>query len=348
MKLAAASPRSPVAAMSASSGVAEASTEGSSLPVLGTMPEFANVTSWLNSPPLTSASLRGKVVLVDFWTYSCINCIRTLPFVTRWYEKYRDQGLVVVGVHTPEFSFEKDGANVKKAIARYGIRYPVALDNFYGTWNAYNNNVWPAHYLFDARGRLREVHFGEGEYEETERSIRSLLSEAKLLHAASAIDRPRADVDFSLIESPETYIGYGRAQNFSSPEAVRRDKTHNYSSPPALRLNGWALRGPWKVTEEAAVLTAPGGGIRFHFKARQLNLVMRRDGGKYVKATVLLDGKPVSPGLRGSDVGPDGKLAVGDSRLYNLVNLSVGDRRDHLFEIEFEDAGVELYAFTFG
>jgi len=347
-KLAGAAPRRPAAGAIAAPGVAEASTEVSSLPVLGTMPEFTNVAAWLNSPALTSASLRGKVVLVDFWTYSCINCIRTLPYVTRWYDKYRDRGLVVVGVHTPEFTFEKDAGNVKKAIARYGIRYPVALDNFYGTWGAYNNNVWPAHYLFDARGRLREVHFGEGEYEETERSIQSLLREAQLVHAAQEIERPAANVDFSRIDSPETYIGYGRARHFSSREAPAHDRTRNYTAPGTLGLNEWALRGAWKITREAAVLAAPGGGVRFHFKARQLNLVMRSDGNRGVTARVLLDGKPVAPDRRGADVGPDGRLSVADSRLYDLVDLSAKDRGDHVFEIVFDGPGVALYSFTFG
>ncbi len=332
----------------AAPGVAEASTNVTSLPVLGAMPEFANIAAWLNSPPLSSASLRGKVVLVDFWTYSCINCIRTLPHVTRWYDKYRDEGFVVVGVHTPEFGFEKDAGNVRKAVARYGIRYPVALDNFYGTWNVYNNNVWPAHYLFDARGRLREVHFGEGEYEETERAIQSLLKEAKLLHAAQEVERPAPDVDFSRIDSPETYVGYGRARNLSSPEMPARDRARSYTAPAALGLNEWALRGTWKITREAAVLAAPGGGVRFHFRARQLNLVMRGEGGKAVTARVLLDGKPVRPDRRGADVGPDGRLTVSDSRLYDLVDLSAGDRRDHVFEIDFEGPGVALYSFTFG
>jgi len=347
-KLAGADPRTLAAGANAAPGVAEASTDASSLPVLGKMPEFANVATWLNSPPLTSASLRGKVVLVDFWTYSCINCIRTLPYVTRWYDKYRDQGFVVVGVHTPEFTFEKDEGNVKKAIARHGIHYPVALDNFYGTWGAYNNNVWPAHYLFDAQGRLREVHFGEGEYEETERSIQSLLREAKLIHAVRDIDPPAANVAFSRIDSPETYVGYGRARNFSSPEAPAHDRTRNYTTPGTLGLNEWALRGAWKITREAAVLAAPGGGVRFHFKARQLNLVMRGEGNRGVKARVLLDGKPVPPDRRGTDVGPDGRLTVGDSRLYDLVDLSAKDRGGHVFEIDFEEPGVALYSFTFG
>ncbi len=347
-KLAGAASRGPARGADAAPGVAEASTDASSLPVLGKMPEFTNIAAWLNSPPRTSASLRGKVVLVDFWTYSCINCIRTLPHVTRWYDKYRDEGLVVVGVHTPEFTFEKDEANVKKAVARYGIRYPVALDNFYGTWSAYNNSVWPAHYLFDAQGRLREVHFGEGEYEETERAIQSLLREAKLARGTQQVERPAAKVDFSLIDSPETYIGYGRARNFSSREAAAHDRARNYTAPATLGLNEWALRGPWKITRESALLEAPGGGVQFHFKARQLNLVMRDAGGTGVKARVLLDGKPVPPDHRGADVGSDGRLTVSESRLYDLIDLSAKDRRDHVFEIDFEGAGVALYSFTFG
>lgn len=331
----------------AAPGAAEASAGAPSLPVLGEMPEFVKIASWLNSPPLTSEGLRGRVVLVDFWTYSCINCIRTLPYVKRWYEKYGGRGFTVVGVHTPEFGFEKDEANVRKAIARHGIRYPVALDNFFGTWNAYNNYAWPADYLFDARGRLREVHVGEGDYEETERAIRLLLTEARLLAVPVDIDRPKDDVDFSRIESPETYVGYRRAENFSSPETAARDRTRNYSAPDGLRLNGWALRGAWRITGESAVLEAPGGGVRFRFKAPKLNLVMRGEG-RGSAASVLLDGKPVPPSLRGADVGPDGKLVVGESRLYVLVSLPGDDRRDHLFEIDFEEPGVALYAFTFG
>ncbi len=328
-------------------GIARASAGGTTLPVLGTMPEFAKIAAWINSPPLTAAGLRGKVVLVDFWTYSCINCIRTLPHVTRWYEKYKDMGFTVVGVHTPEFSFEKDEANVRKAVARYGIRYPVALDDSYGTWTAYNNDAWPADYLFDARGRLREVHLGEGEYEATERAIASLLMEAKLLRAPLAVDRAKAGVDFSLIESPETYVGYRRAENFSSPGGEVPDLARNYAVPATLGLNGWALRGTWKIGAEAALLEAPGGGIRFRFKARELNLVMKgpREGAP---AVVLLDGMRIPAALRGADVGQDGGLVVGESRLYNLVRLPAGAARDHVFGIDIETPGVALYAFTFG
>ncbi len=346
-RLAGAKGRGEAPRIGAAPGEAPAPAAGESLPVLGTMPEFARIASWLNSPPLGASSLQGKVVLVDFWTYSCINCIRTLPYVTRWYDKYEGQGFAVVGVHTPEFSFEKDEANVKAAVARYGIRYPVALDNFYGTWNAYNNNAWPADYLFDARGRLREVHFGEGDYEETERAIQTLLAEARLLRAPVAVDRPKANVDFALIDSPETYVGYRRARNFSSPEPAEQDRTARYSLPSALALNAWALRGTWKITGEDAVLEAPRGGVRFHFEALQLNLVM---GGraKGSSAVVRLDGTPIPPSLRGADVGPDGRLVVGDSRLYSLVRLPANDPRNHVFEIDFEQPGVALYAFTFG
>ncbi len=318
-----------------------------SLPVLGTMPGFAGIVSWLNSGPLDASGLRGKVVLVDFWTYSCINCIRTLPYVTGWYEKYRGDGFVVIGVHTPEFGFEKDADNVRRAVARFGIRYPVALDNFYGTWNAYHNAFWPADYLFDAEGRLREVHFGEGDYGKTERAIRSLLAEARLLRGSVAVTAPAGNVDFSRIRSPETYIGYSRARGFSSPEAVGPDRARRYTAPPDLGLNAWALRGEWTVGGERAVLDAPGGGVRFRFEAPRLNLVMG-ERGPGSDALVLLDGAPLPAALRGADVGPDGRVVVRDSRLYNLVRLAPDDRGSHVFEIDFGSPGVALYAFTFG
>ena len=327
--------------------VVAASSGDSALPILGKMPDFVEIAAWLNSPPLTARELRGKVVLVDFWTYSCINCIRTLPYVTGWYDKYRDQGLVVVGVHTPEFAFEKDEGNVRKAILRYGIRYPVALDNFYGTWKAYDNRYWPAHYLFDAQGRLRDVHFGEGKYQETERAIQSLLMEARLLHAPKGLEPRASNVDFSRIDSPETYLGYARATNFSSREPASRDRAASYSVPSTLGLNAWALRGTWKIAGESAGLEAPGGAVRFRFKAPRLNLVMGGKGRK-TRAVVRLDGKPLPADARGADTGPGGRLVVGAPRLYNLVALPAQDRGDHVFEIDFEEPGVELYAFTFG
>jgi cytochrome c biogenesis protein CcdA/thiol-disulfide isomerase/thioredoxin len=327
--------------------VVSASADSSELPVLGTMPQFRKIALWLNSPPLTPEALRGKVVLVDFWTYSCINCIRTLPHVTSWYDKYRGDGFVVVGVHTPEFAFEKDESNVKKAVERYGIRYPVALDNFYGTWEAYDNHYWPAHYLFDAQGRLRMVHFGEGKYEETERAIQSLLMEAKLLHAPPALDRRAAGVDFARIDSPETYVGYARTSNFASPQAPVPDAAENFTAPPMLRLNQWALRGTWRIAAESAELMSPGGGVRFRFRAPKLNLVMSGNG-RNVPATLRLDGKPIPPDARGTDARADGTVSVSVPRLYNLVALPGGDRDEHVFEADFADPGVALYAFTFG
>ena len=329
------------------SGIALASPEAMPLPILGTMPEFSKVTAWINSSPLTSMDLKGKVVLVDFWTYSCINCIRTLPYVTQWYEKYKDQGLVVIGIHTPEFSFEKDESNVKQAVTRHNIHYPVALDNDYGTWNAYHNHYWPAHYLVDAQGRIREEHFGEGNYEETERAIQTLLAEAKLLHRPVSLEAPKGSIDFSKIHSFETYIGYGRAENFSSIQRLNPDVSLTYSAPATLRLNQWALTGLWKISKESARLQAPEGKIRFRFNAPKLNLVMAgREKG--LTANVFLDGKPISPDFRGNDVESDGKVRITNSRLYNLVTLPQGDETDHLFELIFEMPNVELFAFTFG
>jgi cytochrome c biogenesis protein CcdA/thiol-disulfide isomerase/thioredoxin len=319
----------------------------SSLPVLGAMPKFADITGWINSPPLTRKELRGKVVLVDFWTYSCINCIRTLPYVRRWYEKYKDQGLVVVGVHTPEFAFEKKTANVEKAVKQFGIPYPVAIDSRYGTWNAYSNQFWPAHYLIDAQGRIREVHFGEGDYKKTEKAIQSLLAEAGTLNKKVALSGPLALVNFMEIQSPETYLGYGRAERFASPETVEPDSTMNYSFPQSLGLNEWALLGTWRVEGEKAILKGPKGDVRFRFHAPKLNIVMKGSGEK-VKARVFLDGKPLPVGLYGSDVAPDGSVTVRNAKLYNLVSLPGDDTGSHVFEIRFEAPGAAIYTFTFG
>lgn len=316
-------------------------------PILGEMPQFTQVTTWLNSPPLTKEGLRGKGVLIDFWTYSCINCIRTLPTVTRWDATYRSQGLVIVGVHTPEFQFEKDIENVKRAIARHGIKYPVAVDNDYGTWKAFGNQFWPAKYLIDAEGRLRLTHFGEGDEDVFERAIQSILMEAKLLHAPVAIEPAEKSVNAFRIRSPETYIGYNRASNFFSNERMTPDTTINYTPPPSLRLNSWALGGPWKVIDEAAVLQAPGGKIQFRFQAPKLNLVMKGTE-KGVPAKILIDGALLPANMRGADIGPDGKATVKDARLYNLVTLPKEDEEEHLFEIIFESPQVALYAFTFG
>ncbi|MHB1286974.1 MAG: cytochrome c biogenesis protein DipZ [Leptospirales bacterium] len=319
----------------------------SSLPVLGKMPAFSGISQWLNSPPLTRHSLQGKVVLVDFWTYSCINCIRTLPYVERWYEKYKDQGLVVIGVHTPEFSFEKKVANIEGAVKQFGITYPVAIDSKYGTWNAYQNQYWPAHYLIDDRGRIREVNFGEGDYRKTEADIQSLLKEAGALKKNVDIGANFSSVDFSQIQSPETYLGYARAENFESSERVDPDTVRAYSFPSILHLNEWALRGKWKVKGEKILLNGRKGAIEFRFHAPKLNIVMKGPG-KGESARVYLDGKPLLPSLYGTDLSKSGIVNVQKAKLYNLVTLPSNDTRSHLFEIRFTDPGVSVYTFTFG
>jgi thiol-disulfide isomerase/thioredoxin len=319
------------------------------LPVLAdAMPQFTGITSWLNSDALTPESLKGKVVLIDFWTYSCINCIRTLPYVTSWYEKYKDKGFVVVGVHTPEFAFEKDEKNVRDALKRHGINYPVALDNGYGTWNGYSNQYWPAHYLFDANGKLRETHFGEGAYDETEHDIQLLLAEAGK-NADMPLTQVPTSADFSKIGSPETYIGYARQQYFASPERVAKDADRAYTVPAPLRPNMFALDGTWNIQSEKGVLSKPGGAIVYTFNASNANLVMG-GGGKTVRAEVTLDGQPVQSGMRGGDLVVDGGktyVDVSGQRLYSLID-SKGEYGTHILRIEFQGAGVECYAYTFG
>lgn len=319
------------------------------LPVLAdAMPPFAGIQAWLNSEALTPESLKGKVVLIDFWTYSCINCIRTLPYVTSWYEKYKDKGFVVVGVHTPEFAFEKDEGNVRDAIKRHTINYPVALDNDYSTWNNYDNHYWPAHYLFDAQGKLREVHFGEGAYDETERAIQLLLAEAGK-NADMPVTQVQTTTDFAKIGSPETYIGYGRQEYFASPERVAKDADRHYSVPSPLRPNMFALDGTWNIESEKGIAAESGAAIVYTFNAANANLVMG-GGGKTIRAEVTLDGKPVQPGMRGPDLVEDsGKtyVDVTGQRLYSLID-SKGEYGTHLLRIEFQDKGAECYAFTFG
>ncbi|MHB8421657.1 MAG: cytochrome c biogenesis protein DipZ [Leptospirales bacterium] len=322
-------------------------TTSSSLPVIRKMPEFRGITGWLNSSPLTTSSLRGKVVLVDFWTYSCINCIRTLPYVKSWYKKYKDQGFVVVGVHTPEFAFEKKVSNVEQAVKQFRITYPVAIDSNYGTWNAYSNQFWPADYLVDSQGRIREVHFGEGHYRKTEKAIRSLLAEAGSLKKDVTLGGQMDSTDFSRIQSPETYLGYGRAENFSSAERVDPDRTRSYTLPSSLRTNHWALQGAWKVSGEKIVLKKPEGAISFRFRAPKLNIVMKGIG-KGTVAKIFLDGKPLPSQDFGMDVGPDGTTTIHDAKLYNLVTLPMNDSKNHLFQIRFFKPRVAVYTFTFG
>jgi cytochrome c biogenesis protein CcdA/thiol-disulfide isomerase/thioredoxin len=327
------------------------------LPVEGEIPSLSGAVQWLNSPPLSAQELRGKVVLLDIWTYSCINCLRTLPYVKAWADKYKSDGLVVIGVHDPEFAFERDPGNVKRAVARLGITYPVAIDNGYAIWDALNNEYWPAHYLIDAQGRIRYHHFGEGSYDETEQAIQRLLAEAGHTQALQVPlgmpgqDAPaqgvQAAADDRDLDSPETYIGYERAANFSSPGGAMQDVATDYRLPAALDLNDWGLAGDWQVKSDYASLQRPAGRIVFRFHARDLHLVLGPGAdGKPVHFFILIDGAP--PGdAHGSDVAPDGSGVVTDERLYQLVRQK-GPVTDRTFEIEFLDPGVQAYSFTFG
>jgi cytochrome c biogenesis protein CcdA/thiol-disulfide isomerase/thioredoxin len=321
------------------------------LPVEGTLPSLDGAVEWLNSPPLTAEALRGKVVLVDFWTYSCINCLRSIPYVKAWAEKYRDQGLVVIGVHAPEFAFEKVVGNVRGAVSDLKVNYPVAIDNNYAIWRAFNNQYWPAHYFIDANGRIRHHHFGEGDYDGSERIIQQLLAEAGNTKVASdivKIDATGAEAAAAEgdMQSPETYVGYARAENFVSPGGAVRDAGHVYAAgSPAL--NQWGLAGDWTIARENAQLNQPGGAITYRFHARDLHLVLGPSAdGKPVRFKVMIDGKP--PGEdHGTDIDADGNGTVSGQRLYQLVRQSgaVGDR---LFEIRFLDPGAQAFAFTFG
>ncbi|SIT47486.1 Redoxin domain-containing protein [Paraburkholderia piptadeniae] len=338
----------------ATGAMMRASAPAAPLPVEGTLPPLTGAVQWLNSPPLTTEQLRGKVVLIDFWTYSCINCLRTLPYVKAWSQKYRDMGLVVIGVHAPEFAFERNIDNVKKASHDLGVDYPIAIDNNYAIWRAFGNQYWPAHYFVDAQGRIRHHHFGEGEYEQSEKVIQQLLAEAGhpdamkvttgLPQRANGVE---AAADGNDMQSPETYIGYERAENFVSPGGEAADRAHAYAAPSNLGVNDWGLAGTWKVGAEHATLAAPDGRIVYRFHARDLHLVLGPGAdGKPVRFRVTIDG--AAPGdARGTDVKADGTGVVTEQRLYQLVRQS-GDVADHTFAIEFLDPGVEAYAFTFG
>ncbi|UVF22699.1 cytochrome c biogenesis protein DipZ (plasmid) [Microvirga terrae] len=323
----------------------------SNLPVEGKFPSLDGAVKWLNSEPLTTEQLRGKVVLIDFWTYSCINCIRTIPYVRAWAEKYKDQGLVVIGVHAPEFAFEKRISNVERAIQNFAITYPVAIDNDFKIWRAFRNSYWPAHYFIDAQGRIRHHHFGEGDYEESERVIQELLAEGGTQRAESSFVTPdakgaEAAADFDRVQSGETYLGYKRASNFGSPEQVSADEPRDYTAG-RLRLNEWSLAGNWTVEAEQAVLNQSGGAISYRFRARDLHLVLGRSrDGKPVRFQVTIDGK-VPGANHGSDIDTNGNGTVAETRLYQLIRQG-GDVRERTFEIRFLDPGIEAYAFTFG
>jgi thiol-disulfide isomerase/thioredoxin len=318
----------------------------------GPMPDLGGAVRWLNSAPLNRKSLRGKVVLVDFWTYTCINSLRPLPYVKGWATKYRDAGLVVIGAHTPEFSFEKQRENVENAMRNLKITYPVAIDSNYEIWRAFDNQYWPAQYLIDGKGRIRYHHFGEGKYSEVERVIQELLKE----NGATGFDTDLVSVsgdgveaapDFENERSPETYIGYRQAEHFASPERLARDSKKAYSPPSKPALNQWGLNGLWNVGPESAVLQIAPGRIVFRFHSRDLHLVLApTKDGKPVRFKVSLDG--AQPGENcGSDAGPDGTGEVREPRLYQLIRQK-GQIVDRTLEIEFLDPGVQALDFTFG
>ena len=324
---------------------------GEPLPVEGELPSLAGATQWLNSPPLTAQSLRGKVVLVDFWTYSCINCIRSLPYVRGWADKYKDHGLVVIGVHAPEFAFEKEPQNVIKAVKDLGVDYPVALDNEYAIWKGFNNEYWPAHYFIDAQGHIRHHHFGEGEYDQGEDVIRQLLTEAGQKNLPVGYVQPgahgaEAASSGDAQRSPETYVGYARAENFAGGR-VAHDDTWNYRAPATLMTNQWALDGGWTVREESARSDSPNSRIAYRFRGRDLHLVLGPSSdGKPVRFRVTIDGKAPAAD-HGMDTDADGNGTVTSQRLYQLVRQATGTG-ERTFEITFLDPGVQAYAFTFG
>jgi len=336
----------PSAASAAQPGIA------SSLPVEGELPSLGGAVEWLNTPPLTTASLRGKVVVVEFLTYSCINWLRTMPYVRAWAEKYKSQGLVVIGVHTPEFDFEKDIANVRRAAKEMKVEFPIAVDSDQAIWRAFGNEYWPALYFVDAEGRIRHHHFGEGDYDGSERIIQQLLAESGAGTVARdlvAVDGEGAEAaaDWGSLRSGENYLGYARTQRLASPGGRAPDEPHVYAAPARLRLNEWALSGDWTLGSRVAVLNQPNGRIVYRFHARDLHLVMGPAVvGATVRFRVFVDGK--APGVdHGLDVDDQGVGTATEQRLYQLIRQR-GPIRDRQFEIEFIDPGVGAFSFTFG
>jgi thiol-disulfide isomerase/thioredoxin len=331
----------------------------SGLPIEGEMPSLSGATGWLNSAPLTTDSLRGKVVLVNFWTYTCINWLRTLSYVRAWVEKYADQGMVVIGVHTPEFTFEHDLDNVRRAVKEMRVGYPVAIDNDYSVWSAFNNHYWPALYFVDAQGRVRHHQFGEGAYEQSEMVIQQLLAEARSERIGDTVgDIPRDLVsvdprgievaaDWEDLQTPETYVGYEQTANFASPGGIAWDQSQTYTAPARLGLNHWALSGDWTVQRGAAALNTPNGRIVYRFHARDLHLVMGpAERGSSVRFRVFIDGEPAGV-AHGADTDEQGNGIVSEQRTYQLIRQPV-PIADQTFEIEFLDSGLEAFAFTFG
>jgi thiol-disulfide isomerase/thioredoxin len=321
------------------------------LPDEGELPSLDGATGWLNSPPLTPAGLRGKVVLAGFWTYSCINWLRQLPYLRAWAEKYSGHGLVVIGVHTPEFSFEHNIGNVRQAVQDMGITYPVATDNDYAVWRAFGNHYWPALYFAYAQGRIRHHHFGEGEYGQSEMVIQ-LLAEAGSAGAGTDLVSVEArgleaPAEWASLRSPENYTGYGRTENFASPGGAVPGKPHVYTVPARLGLNEWALSGDWTIEDEAATLNTASGQIAGRFHARDLNLVAGPAApGTPVRCRVLIDAQPTGQ-AHGSDVDGDGNGTLTQQRVYQLIRQP-SPITDRTFEITFLDPGARVCAFTFG
>ena len=324
----------------------------SSLPFEGHLPPLDSENGWLNSEPLKAPGLRGKVVLINFCTYTCINWQRQLPYIRAWSAKYKSHGLVVVGVHTPEFSFEKNMDNVRRILKSMRVDYPIVIDSDYAIWGAFDNEYWPALYFADSQGRIRHHVFGEGEYEQSERIIKDLLAQA----GASGIPTDlvsvdargaEAEADWSNLRSPENYIGYQRTEGFSSPGGAILDKAHVYATTEKLKLNSWTLAGDWTLQREASVLNQPGGRIAYRFHARDLHLVMGpATPGKSVPFRIFIDGQPAGA-VHGSDVDDRGNGMITESRMYQLIRQS-SPIIDRQFEIQFLDSGVQVYSFTFG
>jgi thiol-disulfide isomerase/thioredoxin len=318
----------------------------------GPMPALKGANAWVNSQPLGTADLRGKVVLVDFWTYTCINWRRTMPYLRAWAEKYKDNGLVVVGVHTPEFSFEKDLENVRRAAKEQRVAHPIAVDNDYAIWNAFGNRYWPALYFIDAKGHIRHHQFGEGDYERLERVIQELLTEAGQTNfdrQLVAIDAQGAEAgaDWKTLATPETYTGHANGERFASAGGKVRDRPQTYTAPERLKLNDWALSGDWTMTREFSAANKAGGKVTFRFHARDVHVVMGPAmRGSSLRYRVTIDGKPPGPS-HGVDIDADGIGTLDQPRMYQLIRQAapIADRQ---IEIEFLDAGAQLFCFTFG
>jgi thiol-disulfide isomerase/thioredoxin len=325
---------------------------GPRLSAEGELQSLTSATGWLNSPPLTAASLKGKVVLIDVWTYTCINWLRTMPYVRAWAEKYKDQGLVVIGVHAPEFEFERNVNNVRRAAKSLRVDYPIAIDNDYAIWRAFDNQYWPALYFVDGKGEIRHHQFGEGDYDQSERVIQQLLAEAGhkgIGHDLVTVEGRGFEVaaDWGSLKSPENYVGYDRSENFASPGGPLLDQRHVYAAPARLKLNHWALTGDWTMGKQATVLNKANGRITYRFHGRDLHLVMGPAvPGRSVRFRVLIDGQPAGA-AHGLDVDGQGNGTVSEQRLYQLIRQTspIVDRE---FQIEFLDAGVAVFAFTFG